>query len=114
MSKTPGNSCPNFPHAAPLRYSFASCLSLGLILGLQPRLIGLDKLTKLGGVGEQRVPLLQVEGDRESTETVHGNTPFLRHLKLRLLPLARRPSNSAIRVAICSGVRFVFVSSAIV
>jgi hypothetical protein len=33
--------------------------------------------------------------------------------KLRLLPLVRRPSSSAIRAAICSGVRLLFVSSAI-
>src|SRR6266849_5155714 len=35
-------------------------------------------------------------------------------LKLRLLPLAKRPSNSAIRAAISSGVKLLFVSLAIV
>src|SRR5271167_2420622 len=58
-------------------------------------------------MGEQRVPLLLIESDGESTELIHRYTPFSDTLKLRLLPLARRPSSSAIRAAICSGVRFV-------
>ena len=41
-------------------------LTLGLVLGLQSRLIGLDKLTKLSSVRKQRIPLFQVEGNRES------------------------------------------------
>ena len=47
------------PNAAPRDMG---CRSLfpGLIFGLQPRFVGLDELAKLGGVGEQRVPLLQV------------------------------------------------------
>src|ERR1700719_2439000 len=64
-------------------------LSPGLILGLQPRLIGLDKLTKLGSVGEQRVPLLQVESDWEATETVYRNTSFLRHLEAKAAALGQ-------------------------
>jgi hypothetical protein len=51
------------------------CLSLGLILGLQSRLIGLDKLAKLGSVGEQRAPLLQVEGYWESTQIISKQPP---------------------------------------
>jgi hypothetical protein len=43
---------------------------------------GLDKLAKLSSVGQQRVPLLQVKGDRESTETIHRNSPFSETLKL--------------------------------
>src|SRR5271167_2145477 len=46
-------------------------LSPGLILGLQFGLIGLDKFTKLGSAREQRIPLLQVERDREPTETIY-------------------------------------------
>ena len=64
-------------------------------------------------MGEQRVPLLLIESDGESTEPIHRHTPFSDTLKLRLLPLVRRPSSSAIRAAICSGVRVLFVSSAI-
>jgi hypothetical protein len=59
-------------------HGFGSPLSLSLILGLQSRLIGLDKLPKLSSVREQRVPLLQVEGDREATETVHRNSALFR------------------------------------
>jgi len=66
-----------------------SRLSPGLILGLQPRFVGLDKLTKLLSVGEQRVPLLQVESDREATETVDRNTPFLGHFEAEAAALGQ-------------------------
>jgi len=45
--------------------------------------------------------------EEKTTSWASFNQRSAHYVKLRLLPLARRPSNSAIRAAICSGVRFV-------
>jgi len=63
---------------------------------------------------KQRVPLLQIKGARKSTETIYRHAPFSDTLKLRLLPLARRPSSSAICAAVCSGVKLLPASFAFV
>ena len=77
-----------------MRHHFTSCLSLLLFLGLQSRFIGLDKLAKLGSVREQRVPLLQVERDREATETVYRNSPLLGHFEAKAAALGDAVSTS--------------------
>src|SRR5580700_4536994 len=60
-----------------------------MILGLQSGLIRLNKFTKLRSVGEQPVPLFQIEGDWKSTETVHRDGPFLRHFETKATALGQ-------------------------